>query len=82
MVRAYGGLYLHQVLAGQMAEVGVMSELPVLEPIKPIAKCGACNENIYPDGQCRNGNRQPPDCPLRGEHWRQIKMALDMRNVK
>lgn len=58
-------------------------DLPVLKPVKAIAKCGFCGNEIYPDGQCQAEAKgfggQPAQCPLRGEEWRRWKMAMDMR---
>lgn len=38
---------------------------PVLEPIKPVAQCGACDQDIYrTDADCATSTRRR-DCPLR-----------------
>jgi hypothetical protein len=57
-----------------------MADLPTLKPVEPVAFCGLCNQPIYPDGKCVSGFT-PSACPLNGEEWRQMQMALAMRNA-
>jgi hypothetical protein len=58
-----------------------VSKLPILKPVEPIAKCGWCGNEIFPDGQCQaSAGPQPKSCPLYGDEWRNIKRMLDMRN--
>jgi hypothetical protein len=55
-------------------------QLRVLKPVEPVAQCGRCGNPVYIDGKCQSAFPQPGDCCLRGEEWRLIKMAHDMRN--
>lgn len=57
-------------------------DLPVLEAIKPIAKCGFCGNDIYPDGGCQIASGMKPDCcPLNGDEWHSMQRARAMQNV-
>jgi hypothetical protein len=53
------------------------NELPVLKPIEPAAKCGACGGDVYPHSEaCPR-----PDCPLRGIEWLRYQYGRRMQNL-
>ena len=56
-----------------------MSELPVLKPIEPIAKCGACDSFLYPHSTACLSSRT--DCPLLSNEWMHIRRMRDMQNT-
>lgn len=67
---------------GDVVSDEAKNDLPILEAVKPIAKCGFCGNDIYPDSQCQNPlGIKPACCPLNGDEWRSIQRARSMQNV-
>lgn len=54
--------------------------LPTFEPVKPIGKCGLCNNYLYPHSTCQNLAR-PDACPLEGDQWLQMKRIRATQNI-
>lgn len=58
-------------------------DIPVMQPLKPVAKCGACGADLYAGSSFHGpdacGGRE--ECPLRGEEWLRYQRARASQNV-
>lgn len=58
-----------------------MSDLPVLKPRKPVAKCGFCGSDLFAgDYRCK---MFPVNdcCPVNGDEWQSMERMRAMQNT-
>lgn len=58
-----------------------MSDLPILEPRKPIAKCGVCGDELFPGDDWCKSSIKSDSCPLKGDQWRAMERMRAMQNT-
>ena len=56
------------------------NDLPVLEPIKPVAKCGLCGRKLYPESMPTHKDCDE-QCPLNGEDWAKRRYLYRAQNA-
>lgn len=55
--------------------------LPVFDAVKPIGKCGACGDMLYPHST-PNLCDYRRDCPIYGDNWMAYQAARRMRRLE
>ena len=54
-----------------------MTDLPVLPALKPIAKCGLCNADLYAgDDTCLAKPWPRRECPVRSYEWFKLRHGM------